>query len=114
MPYFVHHSTVYFYSEIKNIDIINLNEPVYLGFGAEVKVDDLYRLHSKFLPLGKIGGKPSWLNPKHLPKSTDLLCKVCEKPMCFLMQVCANGGEHDPPHAFHRTIFLFVCRNPAC
>ncbi|PIC37859.1 hypothetical protein B9Z55_010058 [Caenorhabditis nigoni] len=104
------------YSAIIAVILVHvvLDEPVYLGFGAEVKVDDLYRLHSKFLPLGKIGGKPSWLNPKQLPKSTDLLCKVCEKPMCFLMQVCANGGENDPPHAFHRTIFLFVCRNPAC
>uniref|UniRef100_A0A1I7V4Y8 MYND-type domain-containing protein n=2 Tax=Caenorhabditis tropicalis TaxID=1561998 RepID=A0A1I7V4Y8_9PELO len=30
------------------------------------------------------------------------------------MQVCANGGNSNPPHAFHRSLFLFVCRNPSC
>lgn len=30
------------------------------------------------------------------------------------MQVSANGGINDPPHAFHRSLFLFVCRNPSC
>ncbi|CAI2349251.1 unnamed protein product [Caenorhabditis sp. 36 PRJEB53466] len=90
------------------------DEPVNLGFGLEIDPDELYRLRSQFLPLGKIGGKPAWLNPKTLPKSSDLLCKVCQKPLCFLMQVSANGGPSDPEHAFHRSLFLFVCRDATC
>uniref|UniRef100_A0A8R1HN38 MYND-type domain-containing protein n=1 Tax=Caenorhabditis japonica TaxID=281687 RepID=A0A8R1HN38_CAEJA len=90
------------------------DEPVFLGFGVPLDNYDIFRLRSQFLPLGKIGGKPSWLNPRTLPKSADLTCNVCQKPMCFLMQVSANGGSADPEHAFHRTLFLFVCRDPQC
>ncbi|GMR43051.1 hypothetical protein PMAYCL1PPCAC_13246 [Pristionchus mayeri] len=87
--------------------------PVYLGFAAPYDTDDLYRLSSCFLPLGKVGGKPSWLNPVAIPKSEQLTCKSCSKPLCFLLQVYATA-ETDSAHSFHRTLFLFVCRDPAC
>ncbi|GMS90362.1 hypothetical protein PENTCL1PPCAC_12537, partial [Pristionchus entomophagus] len=89
------------------------DDPVYLGFAAPYDTDDLYRLSSCFLPLGKVGGKPSWLNPVAIPKSEELACKSCTKPLCFLLQVYATA-DSDSAHSFHRTIFLFVCRNPAC
>lgn len=87
--------------------------PVYLGFGALVELNELFRLRSQYLPLGKIGGKPAWLNPKIIPTEKDLECKVCNKGMCFMMQVYATGNN-DPSHSFHRTIFVFLCRNPKC
>ncbi|KHJ83542.1 hypothetical protein OESDEN_16759 [Oesophagostomum dentatum] len=87
--------------------------PVYLGYAVPLGLDSLYRLRSIFLPLGKIGGKPSWLNPKFLPTSAELECPICQKQMCFLIQVYATS-DNDPPHSFHRSLFIFVCRNPQC
>jgi hypothetical protein len=36
---------------------------------------------------GRVGGKPSWLNPVGLPSTADLICKCCNSPMIFLLQV---------------------------
>lgn len=35
----------------------------------------------------KVGGKPAWLNPKHLPNQQQITCKHCNNTMVFLMQV---------------------------
>lgn len=68
-------------------------------------------LHPRFFP-SKIGGKPSWLNLQDLPKSSELLCKKCQDPTVFLCQVYAPF--EDVEDCFHRTIFIFICKNGNC
>lgn len=80
-----------------------------LGFLA--KEHDPKLLHSAYFP-SKIGGRPSWLHLSSLPSPESLLCKNCSKPTVFLLQVYAPlDGK---PNCFHRSLFLFVCRDPSC
>lgn len=70
-----------------------------------------HSLHRRFFP-SKVGGKPAWLDPHHLPDGdVDLQCPDCQLPMTFLLQVYASRSA--PADAFHRTIYLFVCCNCA-
>ncbi|OWF47269.1 programmed cell death protein 2-like [Mizuhopecten yessoensis] len=82
------------------------NENVELGFLEETNPD---LLRSQYFP-SKVGGKPSWLSLKQLP--TDTHCKSCDKPTIFLMQVYSPDDKVSS--AFHRTLFVFVCRDPGC
>nr|CAD7575365.1 unnamed protein product [Timema californicum] len=66
-------------------------------------------LESRFFP-SKVGGKPAWLDLKHIPD--NLKCKECGKPCVFLCQVYAP--IEDVESCFHRTIFIFFCRDPVC
>lgn len=68
-------------------------------------------LSSRFFP-SKVGGKPAWLNLEHIPRAEDLQCESCKDPCIFLCQVYAPYEEDTD--AFHRTIFIFVCKNPQC
>ena len=79
-----------------------------LGF---VESTESFLLRSRFFP-SKIGGKPAWLSLSHIPSQKDLLCIICLKPMAFLLQVYAPDSTKTD--SFHRTIYVFVCRNEKC
>jgi pre-rRNA-processing protein TSR4 len=69
---------------------------------------------------GKVGGLPIWLDPtvSHLPDQEALRCKSCSQQMNFLMQIYApvGGGEDGAlmRRAFHRSVYVFCCRNGKC
>lgn len=85
------------------------SSPVFFGIATKLEPDQLYKLERQYLPLGKVGGFPAWLNPVTIPQSEDLECLVCHSPMAFLLQIyCTNSSE--PSHAFHRVLYLFACR----
>lgn len=92
----------------REITMSKPNDTVELGF---VEKSPLWKLRSKFFP-SKVGGYPAWLALKDLPKTEELLCKKCGDPLGFLCQLYAP--HHDKSECFHRTVFVFVCRNPNC
>ena len=61
---------------------------------------------------GKVGGRPAWLDWSGLPSPARLRCGGCGDPLVFLLQVYCPLDQ--PPSAFHRGLFLFCCRKPAC
>lgn len=84
------------------------NNNVELGF---VEKTDSHFLCSFHFP-SKVGGKPAWLSLSPLPSNKDLECSKCGKILSFLMQVYSPFEES--PKAFHRALFVFVCRNVVC
>mmetsp|Transcript_7408 Transcript_7408/g.15151 ORF Transcript_7408/g.15151 Transcript_7408/m.15151 type:complete len:535 (-) Transcript_7408:51-1655(-) len=71
---------------------------------------------------GKIGGLPSWLNPRDLPDG-PLCCRgPCSKniekkdggtPLRFIAQLyCPADDVTNNPAAFHRSVYVFAC--PEC
>lgn len=89
---------------------------VELGFMEDA---ESWRLESYLFP-SKIGGKPAWLDLKYLPTPEDLQCKICKNPMIFLCQLYAPLEENmdispnQLENNFHRTLFVFICRNSKC
>merc|ERR1712232_202845 len=67
---------------------------------------------------GKIGGKPSWLNPRDIPEKA-IFCENCDfeatdqnkrKPLCFVCQIYAPLDINE--NSFHRSLYVFIC--PYC
>ncbi|GAX24800.1 pre-rRNA-processing protein TSR4 [Fistulifera solaris] len=59
---------------------------------------------------GQVGGKPSWLNPQHIPNSIP--CLNCSSlSMKFVTQLYAPVDFPDDDRAFHRSLYLFACAN---
>lgn len=79
-----------------------------LGFAEEC---ESWEVESRLFP-SKVGGKPAWLNLENLPDAEELQCDECKQQMLFLCQIYAPYEEDDAN--FHRTLFIFVCRNEAC
>ena len=61
---------------------------------------------------GIVGGKPCWLNPVKPLSYDDIICNECEEPMIHLLHLYCPLD--DPKHAFHRTLYLFCCKNSLC
>ena len=82
---------------------------VELGFLEKPK--STTKLKSHFFP-SKVGGKPAWLDLRNLPSPNNLICMNCGEQCTFLLQLYApNNARED---CFHRTIFIFICKNPSC
>ncbi|XP_068088040.1 programmed cell death protein 2 isoform X2 [Hyperolius riggenbachi] len=83
---------------------------------ASVKVMELgfiqkaepWRLRSAQFP-SKVGGRPALLGEVGVPLPEALQCGVCSQPLAFLLQVYAPCTG-----SFHRTLFIFCCRDPKC
>ncbi|KAH0534527.1 programmed cell death protein 2-like [Cotesia glomerata] len=82
---------------------------VTLGFAEE---SEPWLLKSCYLPVMKIGGKPAWLDLKNIPNAEDVACGHCKEPCIFLCQIYASDEQN--PQAFHRSLFVFICRKGAC
>lgn len=64
---------------------------------------------------GLVGGTPIWLNPNKLPSKDRLVCGSCNTKMLFLLQLYAPiDDEINHKNAFHRTIYVFCCKNEKC
>ncbi|KAF8771858.1 programmed cell death protein 2-like [Argiope bruennichi] len=85
------------------------SKSVVLAFVEECDPEE--ELRSCIFP-SKVGGCPAWLRLKNLPNRSDILCKTCDKPLIFLLQIYCNIDEVES--AFHRTFFLFICANGKC
>ncbi|ESO11397.1 hypothetical protein HELRODRAFT_183181 [Helobdella robusta] len=70
-----------------------------------------WRFYSHLFP-SKVGAKPAWLSLKPLPTVDNLKCGICSEVCIFLLQIYSPLIESDD--SFHRTIFVFICRNPNC
>ena len=80
-----------------------------LGF---VETDyESWEVESRYFP-SKVGGKPAWLDLKDLPAVSELECPGCQQPRKFLLQVYAP--DNNVSHAFHRTVFIFICTTNSC
>lgn len=81
---------------------------VVLGFLEEAEP---WQLVSAQFP-SKVGGRPAWLSQLNLPTVAELVCEKCQLPTVFLLQVYAPivGQER----SFHRTLYVFCCKTPAC
>ncbi|XP_044729427.1 programmed cell death protein 2 [Chrysoperla carnea] len=88
---------------------LKIQSNVELGFPEDFT--DEKCSHSRFFP-SKVGGKPSWLALSDIPTPDQIACSDCNNPTIFFAQIYAPIETNDD--AFHRTIFVFICKNKSC
>ncbi|PRQ71050.1 Proteophosphoglycan ppg4 [Rhodotorula toruloides] len=62
--------------------------------------------------VGKIGGKPVWLDPRSPLAPEDVECGACGRTMSMLLQV--NSPDDTRPHAAARSLYVYACRTSGC
>lgn len=91
---------------------------VQLGFSVAFEDSDHKNFAGHHLPRwrdwdgGQIGGQPSWLQPRDIPKD-PLLCQECQEPLSFICQLYAPADDVSK-QAFHRSLYVFGCPNIQC
>lgn len=91
---------------------------IQLGFSVEFEDDDHRMLAGHHLPAwedwdgGQLGGRPTWLNPKDIPKN-NLTCTNCDGPLVFVCQLYCPCDEINI-NAFHRSFYAFACPKKSC
>ncbi|KAA8496433.1 Programmed cell death protein 2 [Porphyridium purpureum] len=102
----------------------DVNKHVYVGFTAPVQdAEERALLGSARMFASKVGGRPAWLVPEadKIPSASSLVCESCSgadgldtdlerEPMRMLLQIYAPLDDA----AFHRILYLFVCRRAGC
>ena len=83
---------------------------VELGFLEKIDAADHYSLFSCFFR-SKVGGRPPWLALKCLPHNQRLVCSTCGQMCVFLQIYCPIDGK---ANCFHRSLYIFCCKNPQC
>ncbi|CEG69282.1 hypothetical protein RMATCC62417_05382 [Rhizopus microsporus] len=100
-------------SDVSELDPKELSEGIFdqyavqLGYAEDPEIP----LTVDSFP-SKSGGRPIWLNPEHVLSVDKVTCGNCEQPMNLLLQLYTP--EDEPPEAFHRTVYVFCCKNGGC
>lgn len=82
---------------------------IQLGFLE--KPEDPIIFEPQYFP-SKVGGKPSWIEPRSIPGNDRLKCNNCKYPMLFLLQFYAPLSIKESTH--HRMFYVFCCRRGTC
>jgi pre-rRNA-processing protein TSR4 len=92
---------------------------IVLGFAEKIAPDeDIAEVFAPSRFPSKLGGLPVWLYGDHAPPAQH--CNVCGAVLAFLLQlyapvdIDAGAAGVDGGHAFHRMLYVFVCREDGC
>jgi len=100
--------------EMEHVEVDPRQVGVQLGFLeplGDCPVEEAH--HPAYFP-SKVGGKPVWLDPRKPAHPGDVQCKNCKKPLQFLLQWYSSYEMAPHDEAFHRTLYLYICRDPKC
>ncbi|SCV73134.1 BQ2448_7059 [Microbotryum intermedium] len=62
--------------------------------------------------IGKVGGKPVWLDPRSPLGSSQVACAKCGATMAMLLQI--NSPDDTRAHAAARSLYVYACPRKEC